>query len=58
MQAFPTRAKEIWEIEKSEEAIGDDYEQIAPENMGEFFSLEKILSGFSQTTNAKEMIEE
>jgi antirestriction protein len=58
MQAFPERAKEIWDIEKSEEALGDDYEQIAPENIGEFFSLEKILSGFSQTTNAKEMIEE
>lgn len=42
MQAFPSKASEIWS--QDENMLGDDYEQIVPETFEDFVSIENFLS--------------
>ncbi len=48
MQAFPSMTEKIWGG-GDEDELGDDYEQIIPETMEEFVSLEKLLSNLEMS---------
>jgi hypothetical protein len=53
MQAFPSMTEKIWGINEDDEALGDNYEQIIPETMEEFVSLEKFLTNLEM--NAEDL---
>lgn len=54
MQAFPSKAKQIWE--EDENSLNEDYEQIVPTTQEEFISIEQFLSDI-QNMNAEELKE-
>jgi hypothetical protein len=48
MQAFPSMTEKIWGG-GDEDELGDDYEQIIPQTIEEFVSLEKLLSNLEMS---------